>query len=108
MNFQKKQIPNILTILRILILPILIGIFIAIACDCDTIPIYSINAPKNVVWQHNLLFLISGILFTIASFTDLLDGYLARKYKWVSDFGKLWDPIADKILVNTTLIFFAV
>ncbi|MDD3241450.1 MAG: CDP-diacylglycerol--glycerol-3-phosphate 3-phosphatidyltransferase [Bacilli bacterium] len=52
-------------------------------------------------------YIIAGILFMIASFTDFLDGYIARRDNLVTDTGKMLDAIADKILVNSVLIIFA-
>lgn len=52
-------------------------------------------------------YLIAGVLFVLASFTDFLDGYLARSRNMVTDFGKVMDAIADKILVNGVLIILA-
>lgn len=51
-------------------------------------------------------FLCSGIVFLIASYTDFLDGNLARKNNIITDFGQIMDPMADKILVSAILIFF--
>ena len=55
----------------------------------------------------SLKYIICGILFIIASLTDLLDGNIARKNNQVTDFGKVMDAIADKILVNGILIIMA-
>lgn len=55
----------------------------------------------------NLKYIIAGIIFLIASTSDFLDGYLARKNNMVTDFGKVMDAIADKLLVNGLLIILA-
>ena len=56
----------------------------------------------------NLKYIICAVLFIIASVTDFLDGHIARKYNMVTDFGKVMDAIADKILVNGLLVVLAV
>ena len=48
--------------------------------------------------------IIAAVLFILASLTDLLDGHIARKYNLITDFGKFIDPVADKLLVLTTLV----
>ena len=52
-------------------------------------------------------YIIAGIFFTIGSVSDVLDGYLARKYDSVTEFGKVMDAIADKVLVDGVLIILA-
>lgn len=54
-----------------------------------------------------LKYIIAGILFVIASLTDFLDGYIARKYNMVTDFGKMVDAVSDKLLTNTVLVILA-
>ena len=76
--------PNKLTILRIVMIPIFVALFYITAIPCN--------------------FIISAVIFIIAAATDFLDGYIARKYKLVTNFGKFLDPIADKVLVSTALI----
>ena len=80
---MKLQIPNILTIGRIIIVPIFVLTFYIPGFFGDLIPFF---------------------LFVIASFTDYLDGLLARLFKEESKLGELLDPIADKILVAAALI----
>ena len=55
----------------------------------------------------DLKYILVGILFVIASFTDFLDGHVARKYNMVTDFGKMIDAISDKLLTNSVLIILA-
>ena len=80
---MKFKIPNILTIGRIIIVPIFVLTFFIPGFFGDLIPFF---------------------LFVLASFTDYLDGLLARLFKEESKLGELLDPIADKILVSTALV----
>ncbi len=57
----------------------------------------------NDIPYHNI---ISLSFFLLIAFSDYLDGYIARKYNQISDLGKLLDPLADKVLVTTLLLFF--
>lgn len=95
------NLPNKLTILRIF-MSILIMIILLFPFN-----LVGYNFPKLLVNGEIIVdvkYLLSGILFVLASFTDYLDGYIARKYNLVTDFGKMMDAIADKMLVNSVLI----
>ncbi len=78
------NLPNKLTLARILLIPV----FIAMV---------EMSFTGHYLWAM--------IVFAVASFTDYLDGYLARKWGMVTDFGKFADPLADKILTTTAFIY---
>lgn len=85
-------LPNKLTILRLLMIPLMVII-------------YYIDYFYNFkIFGITLTYFLMNIIFIMASFTDFLDGYLARKNNLVTTFGKFADPLADKILVITALI----
>ena len=65
----------------------------------------NLNLPELGNTGINLIFLIIFVFFLVASFTDFLDGYLARKNNQVTDLGKFLDPVADKLLINSMVIF---
>lgn len=82
---MKMNIANQLTILRVIMIPFFMY-FLLLGTDMGMI--------------------IALVLFAAASFTDFLDGYLARKYNLITNFGKFMDPLADKLLVTSALIGF--
>lgn len=98
-----KYIPNILTIVR-MVLAVAVALLLIIKPYTKQIGEISISTISNGRIYIYLSFVIAGVLFTIACITDFLDGFIARKKHLVSDFGKLWDPIADKVLIDSTLI----
>jgi CDP-diacylglycerol--glycerol-3-phosphate 3-phosphatidyltransferase len=78
-------LPNQLTILRIVLTPIFLYLFLS---------------------KDPLLIQISLGVFIIAALTDWYDGWLARKFNYITDWGKFWDPLADKILTSTAFLGF--
>ena len=77
------NIPNKLTILRIILVPVFVA--------CFYLPV------EGAMY-------IAAAVFVVAYFTDMLDGYIARKYNLLTDFGKLMDPMADKLLTAAAMI----
>lgn len=101
---MKMNLPNKLTMLRIF-LSIAIIILLLFPFDMTGISLPKLFVNEKVV--IDIKYIIAGVLFITASLTDFLDGYIARKYDLITDFGKLMDAIADKILVNSVLIILA-
>src|SRR5436305_83472 len=77
------NVPNVLTVVRILLVPVLVVALLEKTNDGD---------------------LLAAIVFAVASVTDAIDGYIARSRGSVTTFGKLMDPIADKLLIVAALI----
>jgi len=77
------NLPNVLTLLRILLVPVLVAALVQEGGGGDT---------------------LAAAVFVVASATDALDGWIARRQKSVSTFGKLMDPLADKLLVTAALV----
>ncbi|MGB5529714.1 MAG: CDP-diacylglycerol--glycerol-3-phosphate 3-phosphatidyltransferase [Ignavibacteriaceae bacterium] len=80
-------LPNQLTILRIILSPVFLFFFLS-----------------DVIWMKQ----ISVIIYLIAALSDWYDGWLARKFNYITSWGKFWDPLADKILTSAAFIGFAI
>lgn len=97
------NLPNRITMARIFLSILLLVMLL--------VPWYSLGVEfpvyQVVTITVNLKYIIAGIIFLIASTSDFLDGYLARKNNMVTDFGKVMDAIADKLLVNGLLVILA-
>lgn len=98
------NLPNKITMARIVlsIMLLILLIFPFNLCGIE-FPTYELFGTINV----NLLYIIGGVIFLIASLTDFIDGNIARKRNLVTDFGKVMDAIADKVLVNGVLVVLA-
>ena len=86
------NLPNKLTMMRVVLVPVFM--------------IFAAVSHYGTADFHAAYMLIAGVIFAIASITDFLDGYLARKNHLVTDFGKFADPLADKMLVMAALLWF--
>jgi len=82
------NLPNLITWLRILMIPLLVGVY---------------YMPHEWIADHNKN-LVATLIFSFAAITDWLDGYLARTLDQTSPFGAFLDPVADKLMVTTALI----
>lgn len=89
------NIANKLTLFRVILIPFFL-FFLLTDIDMNSFEIFSFEIEVNLF--------VSMIIFVVASITDWLDGYLARKHNLVTDFGKFMDPLADKILVMAAFI----
>ncbi len=88
------NLPNKLTMLRVLLVPVFM--------------VFAALGRIGTAGYNPTMHLLAGIVFAAASFTDFLDGYLARKFHLVTDFGKFMDPLADKCLTTAALIYMVV
>ena len=80
-------LPNQLTILRIILSPVFLYFFLS-----------------EVIWMKQ----ISIVIYIIAALSDWYDGWLARKFNYITSWGKFWDPLADKILTSSAFVGFAI
>lgn len=85
------NIPNRLTLLRMVLVPVFM-VFV------------SLTQYGSAGYQTSC-YLLASVVFALAAFTDFLDGYLARKWKMVTDFGKFLDPLADKLLTTVAFLY---
>ena len=98
------NLPNKITMVRIVLAVIVLGLLMFPYGSLGiNVPVYKVGTNVTI----SLNYIIAGVLFVIASVTDFLDGNIARKNNLVTDFGKVMDAIADKVLVNGVLIILA-
>ena len=94
---MKMNLPNKLTCLRVIMIPFFVGVMMY----GDKLMHLSAGGAGE---QFRFVRILACLIFCAASFTDFLDGHLARKYHLVTTFGKFMDPLADKLLVCSALI----
>ncbi len=97
------NLPTKLTVLRLILTLVLVGLL------CFPFHSFGLTFPIYDYYgiQVELQYILAGIIFIVASITDWLDGFIARKCGMVTETGKMLDAIADKALVNSVLIILA-
>ena len=90
------NIPNLLTIARV----VMVMIFVILAANAGKVFFDAEGMPQSVYYIR----LSAYILAILAGITDLLDGYLARRWNQITDFGALMDPLADKVFITATML----
>jgi CDP-diacylglycerol--glycerol-3-phosphate 3-phosphatidyltransferase len=85
----KTKLPNMLIVFRVLMIPVFLFFFLS-------------AGPGDYVFR-----ITATVIFLVAAISDFFDGHLARRWNTVSNFGKLMDPLADKMLVSTALVALA-
>jgi len=96
------NIANLLTMFRIVLVPVVLVLLLMLQREPE---LGWIRWETEPVSDRNfILSIIAAILFVVASLTDILDGYMARKYQLITNFGKLLDPLADKLLVMGAMV----
>ena len=110
---MKINLPTKITISRIVLSALLI-VFMIVTYLLDEFGVFNVKEIGNIYLNGslngpsiNIFNIIIFVVFIVASLTDFLDGYLARKNHEVTDLGKFLDPIADKMLINSTMVFLA-
>jgi CDP-diacylglycerol--glycerol-3-phosphate 3-phosphatidyltransferase len=97
------NLPNRLSMVRIFLIPLIVLVFLFPIAQFN-IYVGHFTFGYVTLSYRNVVLLV---LFSIASLTDFLDGFIARKYDMITSFGKFIDPIADKLLINTMFILLA-
>ena len=85
------NLPNKLTLARILLVPVFM--------------VFASLTQYGAAGYQPMWYLAAGVVFALASFTDYLDGHLARKWGMITDFGKFADPLADKLLTTVAFLY---
>jgi CDP-diacylglycerol---glycerol-3-phosphate 3-phosphatidyltransferase len=98
------NLANKITMIRLFMVIVLVTLLAIPYHLFASIPIIHIVGAKDI----NIIYLIAFIIFSLAAFSDFIDGYIARKFNMITDFGKFMDPVVDKVLVNASLILLVI